>query len=76
MSGGIGMINSNTLFEIKAAAFFADTGLMAPGKDAPPDYGGTMEERRSAWDIWLAAYGKQVSQAIRAAADYMEYSDE
>lgn len=45
--------NANDRFERLAAAFRAETGMLAPGKDDPTnthDY----ETRRNAWLAWLA----------------------
>ena len=45
---------TNDEFEKLAASFYWDTGIRAPGKDAGYDTSYTREERRAAWEDWLA----------------------
>lgn len=47
----------NARFEELAAAFYAETGMMAPGKDAPAALGDTHNERQARWDEWLDERG-------------------
>ncbi len=64
-----GMMDSNDLFEIKAATFYRDTGMLAPGKDSAlpsPSY----ETRLEVWDLWRKVHGQQVEFAIQEAAEY------
>lgn len=42
-------------YEALAAAFRAETGLMAPGKDAPAEIAASYEKRVEAWGEWLRA---------------------
>ena len=40
-------------FEVQAAEFYYDTGMMAPGKDQPAAMGGPeIEVRQAAWRVW------------------------
>lgn len=41
-------------YEIMAAKFYKETGIMAPGKDCAPGSGQMdFEQRADAWDDWL-----------------------
>jgi len=56
-------MDSNTSYELKAAAFQFMTGHMAPGKDAASgSYPASFEERSKAWDEWI----KENSNFIKA----------
>ena len=56
-------------FEQRAAEFYADTGLLAPGKDYPAAMPPTVDEvtRLREWGAWLA--GRKRGQAERPALD-------
>lgn len=57
---------STARFDRLADAFYRDTGMMAPGKDAPMGMGGcSTEERSAAYDAWIAG---RVSKARAALA--------
>ena len=47
--------DSTERFERLAALFYAETGMMAPGKDVPAaaGEGPTFNERMARWDAWL-----------------------
>jgi hypothetical protein len=52
--------NASDIYDRMAEEFRRATGFMAPGKDAPPyGGGGTMEERREAWERWIAPAPKE-----------------
>lgn len=54
-------------YEIKAAAFRAMTGHMAPGKDASPhSYPAPYEVRKAAWDEWCLVNGDIVCKMLAA----------
>lgn len=64
-------LDSQDRFEIKALAFYRETGILAPGKDASPmalpieD-----EERTRIWREWLTVHGATIVQVLRAVEDY------
>lgn len=59
----------NTLFEIKAYAFYRMTHIMAPGKDdVLSDC--SDEKRLQAWDEWNKTY-KDIITAMIAAFNYI-----
>jgi hypothetical protein len=55
-------------FERRASAFFRDTGVLAPGKDAPPNCSQPSEaETRAMFDEWLAARVSKARAALSKA---------
>ena len=48
-------MNANEDFERLAAEFYAETGVMAPGKDVPAAMGdySTRDLREQLWNLWL-----------------------
>ena len=47
-------MNANDRYEARAARFYKETGMMAPGKDEPPGFSAhTWEERMEAWNKWV-----------------------
>ena len=70
-------LNASDRFESKAAKFYADTLVMAPGKDsATNDH--TYEERLLAWDVWcgqqarIAELEAQLAELREAAQDNVD----
>lgn len=64
----------NERFEIKAAAFYKQTGVFAPGKDLPHGNQGVApgwshEERKARWDEWLGQHGSVIDAVIDAVED-------
>lgn len=60
--------NHNEVFERIAEWFWEDTGIMRPGKSQPlegPHRGD--EERRAAWDKWVASKRREISDTIDRA---------
>ena len=57
----------NDLYERTAAQFFADTGLLAPGKDSPAAFGDNDQERRARWEAWRQERHDGVRRDARAA---------
>ena len=55
-------MNSLIRFEFVAAAFYADTGYLRPGKDEPAATSTNETERQEAWDKWRISN----ERAIRA----------
>lgn len=66
--------DANETFERTALLFYADTGMLRPGKDmaaaSPPH---SYEERRKAWHQWCDTLNERIDekirQALRAASD-------
>ena len=46
-------LNYNMSFEFLAERFYRETGLMAPGKDAPPGIYQNYDERRESWQEFM-----------------------
>lgn len=44
--------SANERFERLAAEFYQDTGVMAPGKDAPMGFCEDRERRQDMWNAW------------------------
>lgn len=54
-------------FEDIADWFYAETGYMRPGKDAPLALAGSYEQRVAAFDKWANETGMKVREELRAA---------
>ena len=51
-------MNSNDRFELMASKFYDETGIMAPGKDCPAEFGSEhdYQERMDAWKVWVEKF--------------------
>ena len=59
-------------FERIAEQFYAETGLLAPGKSVPPAMGGYDEaERQQRWDEFTARLSAERDATILEAADVL-----
>ena len=64
-------MTDNEWFEIKAAAFYAMTGFMAPGKDIPAAANPSesyLVTRAAEWDRWSLEYS-DILPALREALE-------
>ena len=61
-------VNPSEAYDAKAEAFYRETGLLAPGKDAPPGFGGSREERQEAWLRWLGKLAEEAGEEARRGA--------
>lgn len=57
-------LDPTTKYEIKAEAFYIMTGLMAPGKDAPAEFGDTWNERNAAWEKFWTVERYEFAEAM------------
>ena len=65
-------INEIEQYEILARAFRKMTGMMAPGKDVPPEaYGEPLERRQEAWRYWNHTHGRVISALLEAVSHVM-----
>jgi len=58
-------LDSSLRFEVKADAFYRETGQLAPGKDAAA-LSAAAEDRQQQWDDWNKAYGKVIDRVFTA----------
>jgi hypothetical protein len=66
-------------FELLAARFERETGLLAPGKDAPPGYHAEPWERYERWGEWVKADSSRVeplADALRERYDQTNANNE
>lgn len=69
----IGTGNPSADYDAAADRFFADTGLIAPGRDVAAAAGRDDDnERRVAWDKWAAANRDRTRALVRAAIQAAE----
>lgn len=59
--------NSVITFERIAERFYRETGLLAPGKDAPAAARMDIDARRKAWDEWCERKNDEIDELLRAA---------
>lgn len=60
-------MDANDRYEIKARAFQAMTGAMAPGKSCPPQMSNSDPDLRQAlWDQWEIHHGRTVNAMLEA----------
>lgn len=61
-------MNATLRFEIKARAFHAMTGYMAPGKDAPSSLPDDYAAREAAWAVWDKSHQKIIDAMLNAVS--------
>lgn len=69
-------MNFTQRFEIEAERFYAATGFLAPGKSVPLEMcrDGYYNERRAAWDKWIADQALEFAAACAAGAAALRQS--
>ncbi len=63
-------LDATSRFEIKADAFYRETGHLAPGKDSTV-FSVSDEERRESWGDWNTIYGKVIDRVLDAAEKHL-----